>query len=367
MRFGWVVWFFVQLILLWFPRSAISKSVPLPKRVAPFGLPSQMPPLNPNSDQQSYMVSSQCSCGSLRAEFPVSTSQASSIAECHCPSCRRYHVSAFVRYLEIPANGLLLSGDTAVTYTDSCSELGNVQRTFCRRCKSKLLTRPALDGSKTILVNMGPIVGQTVPDALTEQWRTTPVTRWQSHMEVSWSRPRMGHDPQAIFSGPPPVRMTGGCTCGACQYDFQLVAPMEIQHCYCYLCRQLSGGLYMSWVPVRTFHHKFQWILADSAKSEQNSQKGVPDSPLTIRYTDMGARHVCNRCGGVLSILYDYENTSHREESAIWLAAGGFDSIRLPYNIDPYVSRMAHICRRYKPSWYVLPKDEGYEYIDEAS
>ena len=123
----------------------------------------------------------------------------------------------------------------------------------------------------------------------------------------------------------------------------------------------------MSWVPVRTFHHKFQWILADSAKSEQKSQKGVPDSPLSVRYTDMGARHVCNKCGGVLSILYDYENTSDRDVSAIWLAAGGFDSIRLPYNIDPYLFRMAHICRRYKPPWYDLPDDEGYEYIDEAS
>lgn len=159
---------------------------------------------------------------------------------------------------------------------------------------------------------------------------------------------------------------------------------MEIQHCYCYLCRQLSGGMFMSWVPVKSRRQRFQWDMT-SRRSDDSSpgatvvlaavdESGLKTAgrhgrqsraPLTYRYTDIGERHACTVCGGILTILYDHED--HDDAHAtIWLAAGGFDSIRFPFRIEPYLSRAAHICCRYKPKWYALPND-GLEKIPDAS
>jgi hypothetical protein len=357
-------------------------------RVAPFGRPEFPPPdnhANHNHPFYSEMITSKCSCGSSevsirRQNLPKKVS----VVDCHCASCRRFHVTAFVRYLQVPSNDVSVSGDAIVRFQDRCDELGSVQRVHCRRCYSKLLTtRSSNDGSYatgTVHVNMGPLDKKTIPDELAGQWKDGPIQQQRINMAPSWAGAVTRYDSDADVQ-PPDVTLTGGCTCGACQYEFQWTAPMEIQHCYCYLCRQLSGGPYMSWVPIRAASHKFRWIT-NGAVTKVND--GTPqrasllDTPLqyhqqqqqqqqrwrtsdgvvpTLRYTDIGERHVCFQCGGVLSIQYDFDEADG-DDAMIWLAAGGFDSIRLPFHIEPYLDYVAHICCRFQQPWYTIPDDD---------
>ena len=397
-------------------------------RIAPFGFPDSSRTIpttttTTTADPTNHvMISSRCSCGSVLVEFPypkdnntVSTSylpHSSSLIDCHCPTCRRYHMAAFVRYLEIPANGVSVLGDSVVRYEDSCSELGLVQRIYCRRCSSKLLTRRNTDTSNsgnnnrrsmpplpqqvsqlstqsTVLVNMGAIDNQSVPKNIMEQWRDKNVHKWNQHMEASWARTTLfdlnddeDNDVNSIPK-PPTIKVSGGCTCGKCQYEFDFQAPSEMQHCYCNLCRQLSGGMFMTWVPVNMNEHNFRWIdngHVTISKGSNHQLSSFPDAtqpylgsdgshvPL-VRYTDIGKRHMCSQCGSNLSILYDtfnYDDEEDEEDRVVWLSAAGFDSIRFPFHVESYLSRLLHICCRFKPKWYPLPKD-GIPRIKDAS
>jgi hypothetical protein len=399
-------------------------------RIAPFGFPDSSRTIpttttTTTADPTNHvMISSRCSCGSVLVEFPypkdnytvsmTSPAHTSSLIDCHCPTCRRYHMAAFVRYLEIPANGVSVLGDSVVRYQDSCSELGLVQRIYCRRCSSKLLTRRSVDSSNsgsnnrrsmpplshqvsqpstqsTVLVNMGAIDNQSVPKNIMEQWRDTNIHKWNPNMEASWARTTL-FDLNAdedcdsiIFPKPPAIRVSGGCTCGKCQYEFDFKAPSEMQHCYCNLCRQLSGGMFMTWVPVNMKEHNFRWIDNGSVsiiKGSNHQLSSFPDAnqpyvgvdgshvPL-VRYTDIGKRHMCSQCGSNLSILYDTfsydaEDEDDEEERVIWLSAAGFDSIRFPFHVETYLSRLLHICCRFKPKWYLLPTD-GIPRVKDAS
>jgi hypothetical protein len=282
-----------------------------------------------------------------------------------------------------------------------------VDRTYCRTCSSKLLTTRVVGvGGGTnhqqphhpaVYINMGPIDDSTVPDDLAEYWKQrAPIQQWNVNMAASWTvaQPLYNdNDGRPVTATPSAMRSSGGCTCGSCQYDYRLEAPMEIQHCYCYLCRQLSGGMFMSWVPVKTRRQRFQWDMTSSSsrRSSADAPGGAAGAvastaaatdesgrrtagrhgrqgraPRTYRYTDIGERHACTVCGGILTILYDHEDTEDEKRATIWLAAGGFDSIRFPFRIEPYLSRAVHICCRYKPKWYALPND-GLDKIPDAS
>lgn len=328
---------------------------------------------SPQHDTKTAVISSKCACGRLRMDIPIryGPNIQHRLIDCHCSACRRYHVSGLVRYLHVPASDLIGVGDTAMRFRDSCNSLGSVDRTYCNVCKSKLLTTRVNqndDGETGVYVNMGPIDDATLPDDLAEAWKQSPVTQWNANMAASWVNAQPGYQ-QPL----PSSRTSGGCTCGACQYDYQLKAPMEIQHCYCYLCRQLSGGLFMSWIPVKTVRQKFHWsvnsdVEHDESKVLSPARRGhdtIAKGPLSHRYTSLGERHSCSACGGILSILYDYEDRTD-EHATIWLAAGGFDSIRFPFRIEPYLDRAVHICCRYRPKWYDLPHD-GFEQIQDAA
>ncbi len=389
-------------------------------RIAPFGFPDSsrtMPTTTTTTtaDPNNHVtITSRCSCGSVLVEFPYPKSNttastlpqihsSSSMSDCHCPTCRRYHMAAFVRYLEVPANGVSVVGDSVVRYQDTCSEIGTVQRIYCRRCSSKLLTRRNVDSTlpnrqnnrrsmppipqqqqqvsqsssqSTVLVNMGAIDNQSVPKNIMEQWRDTIVQQWSPHMEASWARTTLfdiDNDDDTInrVPKPPTIRVTGGCTCGKCQYKFDFQAPSEMQHCYCNLCRQLSGGMFMTWVPVNMKEQKFRWIDNGYVPEATQPYRGSDDSHVhLVRYTDIGKRHMCSQCGSNLSILYDTfdddEKEDEDEERVIWLSAAGFDSIRFPFRVEPYLSRLLHICCRFRPKWYRLPKD-GIPRVRDAS
>jgi hypothetical protein len=411
---------------------------PPPQRIYPLGMPplragatssnqsvggrapaaAHHPPAHGDHQHQqdnskTAVISSKCSCGSLRIDVPVryhsspgTTTSASTVTrqhdpqhqlvDCHCSACRRYHVSGLVRYLEVSStSGIAVTGDTAVRFRDTCNTLGTVDRTYCRTCSSKLLTTRVVGvGGGTnhqpphhpaVYINMGPIDDSTVPDDLAEYWKQRAnVQQWNVNMAASWTNAKPLYnddDGRPATAAPSAMRSSGGCTCGSCQYDYRLEAPIEIQHCYCYLCRQLSGGMFMSWVPVKTRRQRFQWDMTSSSAGAVATEAAATDEsgrrtagrhgrqgrvPRTYRYTDIGERHSCSVCGGILTILYDHEDTEDEKRATIWLAAGGFDSIRFPFRIEPYLSRAVHICCRYKPKWYALPND-GLDKIPDAS
>ena len=104
---------------------------------------------------------------------------------------------------------------------------------------------------------------------------------------------------------------TGGCGCGACRFRCQVVAPTELQHCYCRLCRQLSGAAYVTWVPVQ--RETLQWEAGVGSTTDD------PDALELVRTTPHGQRHQCSQCGSVLTIVYD------GQPDLVWPAAGCFD------------------------------------------
>ena len=143
----------------------------------------------------------------------------------------------------------------------------------------------------------------------------------------------------------------------------------------------------MTWIPIRAHGQNFRWLLQGSMthtkKTPQRAsvpdgfttttsnvdappQKGSQGEAPLVRYTDIGQRHVCSNCGGVLSIWYDADAHNNNNDFSIWLAAGGLDSIRLPFYVEPYLERVVHICCHYKPEWYTLP-DDDMPRVGEAS
>ena len=166
-----------------------------------------------------------------------------------------------------------------------------------------------------------------------------------------------------------PYYITGGCSCGTYRYQVKYpsfkAASTELQHCYCQLCRRLSGGPFQTWMPVRK--RMFRWMPPenDSSTTKSSAQtKSSSHEPPLHRYTSHGRRHVCDHCGGVLTILYDADG-----EEVIWPAAGGLDDSSLPKTkeeMSEHLYGVCHICCRFRQSWYALPND-GNSRIQDAS
>jgi hypothetical protein len=334
-------------------------------------------------------IVSKCACGSASLAITVDTETKPVAAadsgevdinkqdnailtavDCHCRSCRKYHVSAFTSYLVLPGSRVNIQTETSDgirTYRDSCSELGEVERLACSQCHTKLATRPiekendttssSSDDSK-ILVNMGSLVDTTIPDKLAFSWRSQR-TPWQMSQQASWMHARAEfEEDEDAEEDPEPLVMTGGCACGQHRYRINYQPPQELQHCYCRLCRQLSGGPFMSWIPV--YNEDIEWMTTNNAES---STKRTPQGePPLVRTTDHGQRHICTSCGGALTIVYD------DQPEMTWPAAGGLDDAALPVDtaiISQTLCNVMHICCRYRQMWYQLPKD-GLPRVQEA-
>ena len=283
------------------------------------------------------VVQSQCACGNVRMEIPAAAGEEeTTVVDCHCPKCRKYHVSGFVRYMVVPHVSIRSTHGQTKTYRDKCDQVGAVDRIQCRQCASKLATRP-VDGGDKMLVNMGPLVDSSLPPNLAKR----PPEQWQSTSKATWVNavPTSTTDEDALHQTR--RRITGGCACGSSRYEMDCEQPTELQHCYCRLCRQFSGGPFMTWMPV--WKDDFRWISS-------------PPPPL-VRTTPHGQRHFCADCGAALTIVYD------DQPDMIWPAAGGLDDES--FLNDLILSRVIHICCRYRPSWYSIPPD-GLPRIPEA-
>mmetsp|Transcript_21249 Transcript_21249/g.27438 ORF Transcript_21249/g.27438 Transcript_21249/m.27438 type:complete len:250 (-) Transcript_21249:62-811(-) len=155
--------------------------------------------------------------------------------------------------------------------------------------------------------------------------------------------------------------ITGSCGCGQSKYRIRLDGPTEMQHCYCRLCRRLSGGPFQTWLPIPK--RAFDWVISTGDDNDDNTTITCQEPPMQ-QYVTFGKRHVCNNCGGVLTIVYT------DQEDTIWAAAGALDDITLPAKTSDefgqyYLHSVTHICCRYKQSWYAIPAD-GHSRIPEA-
>jgi hypothetical protein len=136
----------------------------------------------------------------------------------------------------------------------------------------------------------------------------------------------------------------GRCACGQVRYRMLNQHDTELQHCYCRLCRQYSGGPFMTWMPA----HYLEWLDGDGRPSRSAE-------PPLVRTTSHGRRHFCPSCHTCLTIVYD------DQPGTIWpVAASLEDSTALG------LYRVVHICCRYRPKWYELPND-GLPRVQEAS
>ena len=279
-----------------------------------------------------------CACGSIQYQVKGVTAE-TPVVDCHCPQCRKHHVSAFSSYLATTKDSIAIEGNLLVSVQDSCGELGKVERLFCKQCYTKVATRSFGDNNGKMLLCLGSIDDESIPKSLNEVWKKDR-TKWQQISAAKWPNalPRMTR-----HGLPAPLQVTGSCACGDCAYEIPFEAPMELQHCYCKLCRQLSGSAFQTWVPV--YQENFVWTRKE---------------PALVRTTSHGRRHICTKCGGVLTIVYD------SDPDCVWPAAGGFDDATLPNDevtVGQYLDRVIHICCIWKQPWYQLPKD-GMKRID---
>lgn len=339
-----------------------------------------------SQSQSTALLRSSCACGRVAFSFQWDDpSDHNDCLDCHCPSCRRYHDSAFVSYLRMPPAavdfGSVVTDDT-LTYADVCRQFGPTERLACRHCSSKLLTRVKLQdkelenndkgNSDAVLINLGCVEDDSIPKKLAAAWRASR-TQYQEDLKAPWLEARPGRMPQvsvdALSANPSTFDsvLTGSCACQRHMYRFQLdpspfshgVYSTELQHCYCKLCRQLSGGPFMTWIPVETTN--FQWYTKDSTLASAE--------PPLVRTTSHGQRHVCQNCRSVMTIVYD------EQPGVVWPVAaslqddptteeGGRNNQMLLRNGCLY-DRVIHICCRYKQPWYQLPKD-GLDRVQEA-
>ena len=420
------------------PHQQRQQPRPLFVTLTRFGMPTadRIIPRHDHRSKPSDKVVVDCQCGRVRLSVPyadirvdpppppVEEKQGSTyhaVVDCHCPSCRKYHVADRATYLLVPEhkvaiqqlslsnnggrrrssspNGASSSSPNGsetsflTTFDDVCQHLGPVIRYQCSHCRTKLATRPALPGREGVaedrpygsdqyFLNLASARDDSLPKKWTKQWRAFRFP-WQYANQCVWTRARAeGHysdsssssssgsddsdddeEDEADVQNINHYKITGSCSCGTYRYQINYPsledASTELQHCYCKLCRRLSGGPFQTWMPVgREF---FTWLPRTDAP---NQETAPPHEPPMHRYTDHGRRHVCDHCGGVLTIVYDADG-----DEVVWPAAGGLDDSSLPKTkeeMSKHLYGICHICCRYRQSWYALPND-GYAHIAEAS
>ena len=119
-----------------------------------------------------------CHCGAvtLRASVPLQAP-----INCHCGLCRRLSGAAFTTWLSLPAEALEVRG---ADHLQAYRPTGNLERLFCSRCGTHLMTRDARFGHITG-VPAGVMPDGDVPPASGEYF--------VSH-KASW-QPLAGHVP----------------------------------------------------------------------------------------------------------------------------------------------------------------------------
>ncbi|CAE8595297.1 unnamed protein product [Polarella glacialis] len=289
-------------------------------------------------------LQSRCHCG--LCAFGVELVAGESMAiRCHCAACRRFHTSAYGAFVLVPDKGTEFwqCGGNALLYRERCSALGSVDRVMCQRCFAKLATLP-LEGEQRqagrALLALGAVTDSSVPPSLARRWQVDFQEFEVSSAALWWTATPNGGDSNNNNNtgGDGEARRShlcqGGCSCGGCRFEAALL-PGEAQHCYCQICRQLSGSVAQTWVPAS--NESFRWTKQDSLR--------------LVRTTSHGQRHICTRCGGVLTIVYD------AQPDCTWPVVGALDDSSLPVDSDGMWYGVIHICCSMMQTWHRLPDD----------
>ena len=349
-----------------------------------------------------YNIRSRCNCGKVVVDVSLDQNDNTvSAINCHCKGCRRYHTGPFTSYLKTDASQVIIrrGKEKIGKFSSNCNELGPVERWYCVDCSSKIVSVPqpysdddamkdtckswdcegnesnkhdkdTVPKSKTepvkkCLVNLGPVMEDVIPPIVTSSWKEQ-LERSENNLHFDdasvWVRARPKHisdynyDARVLNSS---LTWSGGCSCGACCYEFTLYHPVEIQHCYCQLCRTLSGSPFLSWIPVKK--HDFCWKTT-CVQEGGDVKSSLPSSLQIVRTTPFGCRHICSKCQSIMTIIYD------EQPDLVWPCAGSLDDSSLPNDTEEMgkcLSRVCHICCRYHPTW-LKTRDDGMERIEEA-
>jgi len=277
-----------------------------------------------------------CHCGECTFDVRVHgvDGQPPVAIRCHCSNCRRFHTSAFGAFVAVerqPTSGDWDIGGQTRRHRDSCAELGEVDRILCAHCFAKLATLP-LEGARStqVLLALGAVEDSSVPESLARRWQST-FDEWQVGHGAAW----WAAEPTPRKGPPRSKEANGGCICGSCAFT-AAIFPGEAQHCYCNLCRRLSGAASMTWIPCS--NNAFRWTKRNGLR--------------LVRTTRHGQRHICTQCGVVLTIVYD------SQPDCTWPVAGALDDTTLPQDLSDSWYRVIHICCSMMQPWYKLPDDK---------
>ena len=274
-----------------------------------------------------------CKCGTVH--FSVEIPSSAMPLFCHCGHCRRYHASAFAALLPLDKVPEALTQAVAIRrYDEKCKSVGDLTRIFCGQCSSVIGSVPTHSSSggtqPTCYLGLGCIVDSSIPPALALSWQEAPNHLALEDAATWWSARPSGRRPTE-----PPRMLRGRCACGQCAFEAASGDEFQLQHCYCNLCRQLSGSVAQTWVPV----HPGGWEWKQRSSLE------------LVRTTGHGQRHMCTVCGTTLTIVYD------SQPDCLWPVAGVLDDDSLPEDLANALCRSIHICCLYMQPWFRLPAD----------
>ena len=296
-----------------------------------FRSPLQKPNLSPVLPSSTAPIRVACQCGDLSFTVPIQ-SQVSPI-RCHCAQCRRFHASAFAALLPLDAlpDAFAGSNPKVQRYEGACDGGLVATRLFCARCKSVIGAVP-LPGdaaaAAAALLALGCIDDSSIPPAIALSWQA-------SSRDVAIEQGARWWSALPSAGRAPPRLLRGRCACGKCAFTAQSSDEFQTQHCYCGLCRRLSGSVAQTWVPVRP--NGFAWTSSESL--------------ALVRTTSHGQRHMCEDCGTTLTIVYD------SQPDCLWPVAGVLDDDSLPTDLPAALGRTIHICTSMMQTWHELPDD----------
>ena len=277
------------------------------------------------------------------------------LVRCHCKNCRNWHASAYSCLLPLTFEPEAFSSEAARGYESDCfGGLGRLRRVFCGRCWSSVGAIPVpgddAGGAVRAYAAAGCLADASIPEAVAVAWRA-PARVLAKDAAPPWWTAAPADDRTA---GPRALR--GRCACGACAFVAPSGDEFQTQHCYCGICRRLSGAAAQTWIPVRPKGFRRARRVRDerpppSVRTAPIRRWTSRDSLELVRTTKHGKRHVCTACGTVLTIVYN------SQPDCIWPVAGVIDDGDYPSDLGAALCRSIHICCLYKQPWYELPQD----------